>query len=80
LNSIEKLNVCDIDLKQISKYQADDLSRVFGFNDVDYYTDIKLFSAVMNRKGACLEQQERYRLFEKIYEEGMRKRKRENIR
>jgi len=43
--------VCDIDLKQISKYPADVLSMVFDFNDVDYYIGVKLFSAVLNKKG-----------------------------
>lgn len=67
-------------MNQLSKYLADLLTVVFDFNDVDYYTGIKMFSDVMNRKGVCMEQQERYELFEKIYEEGLREKRQENNR
>lgn len=77
---INGVDLCEIDLNQLSKYSADLLAVVFDFNDVDYYTGIKVFSDVMNRKGVCTEQQERYELFEKIYEEGMRERKQEKNR
>ncbi len=69
-----------INLEQISKYPIDILSDVFDLSDVDYYTGIKLFSDVLNRKGVSLEHQERYELFEKIYEEGMREKRQENTR
>ena len=43
--------------------------------DVDYYTGIKVFGVVLDRKGVHLGQQEKYELYEKIYEEGMREKK-----
>ncbi|MBD5465114.1 MAG: hypothetical protein HDR22_04760 [Lachnospiraceae bacterium] len=70
----------EINLEQISKYPVDILSDVFDFSDVDYYTGIKLFSAVLNRKSVSLEHQERYELFEKIYEERMREKRQEKNR
>lgn len=77
---LQRIDVWDINLEQISKYSIDILSDVFDFSDVDYYTGIKLFSVVLNRKGVSLEHQERYELFEKIYEEGMREKRQENTR
>jgi len=77
---LQRIDVWDINLEQISKYLIDILSDVFDFSDVNYYTGIKLFSAVLNRKGVSLEHQERYELFEKIYEEGMREKRQENTR
>lgn len=72
--------MCDIELNQLSKYPVDYLVMVFDFSDVDYYTGIKLFNTVLNRKGVCMDHKERYELFEKIYEEGMREKKWENSR
>lgn len=77
---IKGIDMCDIELNQLSKYPADFLAMVFDFSDVDYYTGIKLFNTVLNRKGVCLEYQERYELFEKIYEERMREKRQENNR
>ena len=77
---IKGIDICNIELNQLSKYPADFLAMVFDFSDVDYYTGIKLFNTVLNRKGVCLNHQEQYELFEKIYEEGMREKKWENSR
>lgn len=77
---IKEIDLCHIDMNKLSKYPADFLAMVFDFSDVDYYTGIKLFNTVLNRKDVCLEHRERYELFEKIYEEGMREKKWENSR
>ncbi|MDE7432961.1 MAG: hypothetical protein K2N34_13745 [Lachnospiraceae bacterium] len=77
---IKGINICNIELNQLSKYPVDFLAMVFDFSDVDYYTGIKLFNTVLNRKDVCLNHQERYELFEKIYEEGMREKRQENNR
>ena len=50
-------------------------SEMFDLTDVDYYTGMKVFGAVLDRKGVHLGQQEKYELYEKIYEEGMREKK-----
>ncbi len=69
---LQRLDVCDINPEQIDRYQVDVLAEVFALKDVDYYTGIKMFGAVLDRKGVRLEQQEKYELFGKIYVEGMR--------
>lgn len=53
---------------------------MFDLTDVDYYTGIKVFGAVLDRKGVHLGQQEKYELFEKIYEEGMREKNQDNVK
>lgn len=77
---LQKIDMWDINMKQISKYSVNILSKVFDFDDVDYYIGLKLFSAVLNRKSVSLEHQERYELFEKIYEEGMREKRQKKNR
>ena len=56
---LQRIDVWDINMEQISKHPVDILSEVFDFGDVDYYTGINLFSAVLNRKSVSLEHQER---------------------
>ncbi len=77
---IKEIDMCNIELNQLSKYPTDFLATVFDVSDMDYYTRIKLFNIVLNRKGVCMDHQEWCALFEKIYEEGMREKKWENSR
>ena len=77
---IEKMDMLGIDAGKITEYSADVLSVVFGFEDMEYYTGIKLFNKVLDRLGVNMEHQERYEVYDRIYEEGMREKKVENGR
>ena len=72
---IEKMDMLGIDAGKITEYPADVLSVVFGFEDMEYYTGIKLFNKVIDRLGVDMAHQERYEVFDRIYEEGMREEK-----
>lgn len=69
---IEKMDMLGIDAGKITEYSVDVLSVVFGFEDMEYYTGIKLFNRVLDRNGVDMEHQERYEVFDGIYEEGVR--------
>ena len=45
---------------------------VFGFDDMDYFARIKLYNKVIDRLGVDMDQQKRYEVFDRIYEEGMK--------
>ena len=77
---LQRMDVWGVNLEQLIRYPVDALSEMFDLTDVDYYTGIKVFGAVLDRKGVHLGQQEKYELYEKIYEEGMREKKQENNR
>ena len=72
---IEKMDMLGIDAGKITEYSADVLSVVFGFEDMEYYTGIKLFNRVLDRLGVDMAHQERYEVFDRIYEEGRREEK-----
>ena len=72
---IEKMDMLGIDTGKITEYSTDVLSVVFGFEDMEYYTGIKLFNRVLDRLGVNMEHQERYEVYDRIYEEGMREEK-----
>ena len=69
------MDMLGIDAGKITEYSSDVLSMVFGFEDMEYYTGIKLFNKVLDRLGVNMEHQERYEVFDRIYEEGMREEK-----
>lgn len=64
-----------INSSRITEYSADVLSEVFGFGDMEYFAGIKLFNEVSDRLGVDMDQQRRYEVFDRIYEEGMRDKK-----
>ena len=57
-----------------------ELSKVFGFEDMEYFVGIKLFNNVIDRLGVDIDRQRRYEVFDRIYEEGMREKKFEQSR
>ena len=59
---------------------ADVLFEVFGFRDMEYFAGVKLFNKVIARLGVDMDQQKRYEVFDRIYEEGMREKKVERNR
>lgn len=42
---------------------------------MEYFAGIKLFNKVIDRLGVDMDQQRRYEVFDRIYEEGMREKK-----
>lgn len=75
---LQRMDVWGVNPEQLIKYPVYVLSEMFDLTDVDYYTGIKVFDVVLDRKGVHLGQQEKYELYEKIYEEGMREKKQDN--
>ncbi len=57
----------------MAEYSIDVLSEVFCFGDMEYFAGIKLFNRVMDRLEINMEQQKRYEVFDRIYEDGMQK-------
>ena len=77
---IEKMELFGIHSGRIAEYSADVLSEVFGFGDMEYFAGMKLFNRVIDRLGVDMDQQRRYEVFDRIYEEGMREKKLERGR
>ena len=74
---IEKMEVLEIDADKFTEYSEKILSEVFDFGDMEYFVGMKLFSQVIDRLGVHMDQQRRYKVFDRVYEEGMRERKSE---
>ena len=75
---IEKMDMMRIDTEKFSEYPMDVLSRAFDFGDMEYFVGIKLFNRVIDKLGVNLAHQDRYELFDRIYEEGVREKKDKN--
>ncbi|MBQ7358811.1 MAG: relaxase/mobilization nuclease domain-containing protein [Lachnospiraceae bacterium] len=69
---IETMKFLGIHSGRIAEYSADVLSEAFGFGDMEYFAGMKLFNKVIDRLGVDMDQQRRYEVFDRIYEEGMR--------
>lgn len=72
---IETMKLLGINSGRIAEYSAEVLSEVFGFGDMEYFAGMKLFNKVIDRLGVNMDQQRRYEVFDRIYEEGMREKK-----
>ena len=70
---IETMKLLGIDAGRMADYSTDVLSEVFSFGDMEYFAGIKLFNRVIDRLEINMEQQKRYEVFDRIYEEGMQK-------
>ncbi len=70
---IETMKLLGIDAGRMAEYSIDVLSEVFSFGDMEYFAGIKLFHRVIDRLEINMEQQKRYEVFDRIYEEGMQK-------
>ena len=70
---IETMKLLGIDAGRMAEYSTDVLSEVFSFGDMEYFAGIKLFNRVIDRLEINMEQQKRYEVFDRIYEEGMQK-------
>ena len=67
-----------INAGKISECPVDVLSKVFNFGDMEYFAGIKMFNRVIDKLGVNMAHQERYEVFDRIYEEGVREKKNEN--
>ena len=71
----EKINMLGIDEGKISEWPVDVLSKVFNFGDIEYFAGIKMFNCVIDKLEANMTHQERYEVFDRIYEAGMQAKK-----
>ena len=77
---IEKMDMMGIDAERFAEYPVDVLSEAFDFGDMEYFAGIRMFNQVLDKLGVDMTHQERYEMFDKIYEEGMREKKSKNNR
>lgn len=77
---IEKMDMMGIDTEKISEYPVDVLSKVFDFGDMEYFAGIKMFNQIRDKLGVNMAHQDRYELFDRIYQERKREKKRVNSR
>ena len=72
---IEKMDEMGIDVENFAEYPVSVLSETFDFGNMEYFAGIKMFNQVLDKLGVDMTYQERYEVFDKIYEEGMREKK-----
>lgn len=77
---IGAMKLLGLDASNLADCSADVLPEVFGFGDMEYFAGIKLFNKVIDRLGVDMDQQKRYEVFDRIYEERMREKKVEQNR
>lgn len=77
---IEKMDMMGIDTEKFSEYPVDVLSKVFDFGDMEYFAGIKMFNQILDKLGVNMAHQDRYELFDRIYQERKREKKRVNSR
>ena len=74
------MKLLGLDASNLAGYSADVLSEVFGFGDMEYFAGMKLFNRVIDRLRVDMDQQKRYEVYDRIYEEGMREKRVERNR
>lgn len=74
------MKLLGLDAGNLTRCSADVLYEVFNLEDMEYFAGIKLFNKVIDRLGVDMDQQKRYEVFDRIYEEGMREKKVERNR
>jgi len=70
------IEVMEMDGAGLREYPADVLGEVFDVRNMEYFTGIKVFNKVLDRMGIRMEKEERYEMFDRIYEEGVKEKKR----
>lgn len=68
----KKISVFGIDIAQMKDYSSVTLLEIFDFKELDYSGGIKLFNKVIDELGVTMANQERYELFDRIYNTGMK--------
>lgn len=74
------MKLLGLDASNLAECSADVLFEVLGFGDMEYFAGIKLFNKVIDRLGVDMDQQKRYEVYDRIYEEGMREKRVERNR
>ncbi len=78
--AIKTMELLGIDAGRMADYAADVLAEAFCFGDMEYFVGMKLFNRVIDRLGVDMDQQSRYEVFDRIYEEEMQEKKFEQAR
>lgn len=63
------MDVMGIDAERFAEYPADVLSEAFGLGDMECFAMIRMFNQMLDKLGVDMTHQERYEMFDKIYEE-----------
>ena len=69
------MKLLGLDAGNLAGCSAEVLSEVFGFGDMEYFAGMKLFNRVIDRLRVDMDQQKRYEVYDRIYEEGMREKR-----
>lgn len=69
-----------MDVANLKEYPTDMLGQVFEVKNMEYFAGVKVFNKVLDKLGARMNNLERYEVFDRIYEEGVREKKIENER
>ena len=70
----------EIDKAKFSENREAGLSKVLGFWSMEYFAGIKMFNQIRDKLGVNMAHQDRYELFDRIYQERKREKKRVNSR
>lgn len=74
------MEVMGMDAAGLKEYPTDVLGQVFEVKDMEYFVGVKVFNKVLDKLGVEMENKERYEMFDRIYEEGVREMKVERER
>ena len=74
------MEVIGMEAARLKEYPGDMLGQVFEVKDMEYFVGVKVFNKVLDKLGARMENLERYEVFDRIYEEGVREKKVEKNR
>lgn len=74
------MELLGIDAGKFTEYSEKVLSEVFDLGDMEYFDGMKLFNQIIDRLGVHMDQQRRYEVFDRAYEEEMREKKAERNR
>ena len=74
------MKVMEMDRAGLREYPVEVLGEVFDVRDMECFVGLKVFNKVLDRLGVRMEKEERYEVFDRIYEEGVRGKKMEKNR
>ncbi|MGN0340559.1 MAG: relaxase/mobilization nuclease domain-containing protein [Lachnospira sp.] len=75
---IGAMRLLGLDAGNLAGGSAGVLFEVFGFRDMEYFAGVNMFNQILDKLGVNMAHQDRYELFDRIYEEGVREKKDEN--
>ena len=74
------MEVMGMEAARLKEYPTEMLGQVFEVRDMEYFVGVKVFNKVLDKLGVRMENLERYEVFDRIYEEGVREKKVEKER